>query len=767
MPATRSPLRLLLVIACGMAAGVPFPVLAQGSPAVAAGAQVQATPQAPAAAEPGERPRIGLALGGGAARGIAHIGFIRWLEEHRVPIDFIAGTSMGGLIGGAYASGLTPDEMQALMKNTEWDLVFLADSPFKFKNFRRKEDARAYPAQIDFGLKGGFKLPSGLNAGEQIELMLDGIALPYHDIASFDDLPTPFRAVAADLRSSDLVVLGSGSLAKAMRATMAIPLYFTPVELDGHLLVDGGTLNNVPADVARRMGAGIVIAVNVGSNTDPPKPPGNLFGVLGQTLDTMMSTGVRDALKHADLVVAPDLRGLTGMDWRRSDELVKRGYDGAEAQRDKLLPYAVDEATYAEWRRQREARRRSGTPTVQFVRVEGVSESEQKRIGGAFEREHLGKPLDRARVERDVLRLTGTDRYELVGYRLSAEPEGVGLVVTVTPKAYGPPFLLPALDLQNIDSNTFTLDLRARLAVYDTLVRGSETRLDFGIGSRQFVAGEFYRRIAGTGFFVAPRGYFERKGINAFSPDREFVAEYREKRTGGGIDIGYTTGLRNEVRFGYDVADIRTRLRVGAPSLPEATGDERVVSLRWTFDDQSSPVIPTRGVYSRAELRYFGSTPDLKFPDGTDAVIKDLPQAEIRLSWFHRWRERHRFVVTGNAGTSFGEDAGYEQFRLGGLVRLSAFSRDELRGDNYVVGGGGLLYQIGRLPDLLGGNLFVASWLEAGSAFNRWDDADFYAPLTVGAVAETIFGPFFIGGSVSLNTGDGRFYVALAPLVGR
>ena len=765
MPARFRPLLRSMLVAC-LVAGAARTATTQSAAPDTPGGRAQAAASDPAApVQASGRPRVGLALGGGAARGMAHIGFIRWLEEHRIPIDFIAGTSMGGLIGGAYASGLTPDDMQALMKNTEWDLVFLADSPFKYKNFRRKEDARAYPAQIDFGLKGGFRLPSGLNAGEQIELMLDGIALPYHDIASFDDLPTPFRAVAADLRASELVVLGSGSLAKAMRATMAIPLYFTPVELDGRLLVDGGTLNNVPADVARQMGASAVIAVNVGSNTDPPKPPGNLFGVLGQTIDTMMSSGVRDALKQADLVVAPDLRGLTGMDWRKSDELIKRGYDGAEAVRDKLLPYAVDEATYAEWRQQREARRRSGTPAVQFVRVEGVGEADQRRIRAAFEREHVGKPFDRARVERDVLGMTGSDRYELVGYRVAAEPEGLGLVITVTPKGYGPPFLLPALDLQNIDSNTFTLDLRARLAVYDTLVQNSEIRVDFGIGSRQFVAGEFYRRIGRTGLFVAPRAYFERKGINAFSADREFVAEYREKRTGGGIDLGYTTGLRNEIRVGFDVADVRTRRRVGEVSLPEATGDERVFSVRWVFDDQSSPVIPTRGVYSRAELRYFSSTPDLKFPDGSAAVVKDLPQGEARLSWFHRWRERHRVFVAGSAGTSFGEDSGYEQFRLGGLLRLSAFSKDEIKGDNYVLGGGGLLYQLGRLPDILGNSIFAAGWLEAGSAFDGWDDADFYAPLTVGVMAETIFGPFFVGGSVSLNTGDGRFYVALAPLV--
>ncbi len=304
------------------------------------------------------RPKIGLALGGGAARGIAHIGLLRWFEMHRIPVDYIAGTSMGGLIGGAYASGLTPDEIQALMNDADWDLMFLADSPFRHKTFRRKEDARAFPGQIDFGLKGGFKLPSGLNAGQQIEMLLDRIALPYHDLRSFDELPTPFRCVATDIRKGEPLVMSSGSFARALRATMAIPAVFTPVVLDQQLLVDGGALNNVPADVVKAMGANVAIAVNVSSSTDEAPAPTTLFAVLGQTLDSMMTTGTRQALKSADLVIVPDLKGLTGSDWRRTNDLVAQGFKAAEAVSADLLRYQIDEATYAEWSRARQARRR-------------------------------------------------------------------------------------------------------------------------------------------------------------------------------------------------------------------------------------------------------------------------------------------------------------------------------------------------------------------------------------------------------------------------
>ena len=173
-------------------------------------------PQAPAAARKQKvdlgRQRIGLALGGGSARGIAHIGVLEWFEEHHIPIDYIVGTSMGGLVAGAYASGMTPAEIKKLMEDADWDLMFLSDSPYRFKTFRRKQDKREFPSQIEFGLKHGLGLPGALNPGQQVALMLDQIALPYGDLQSFDDLPTPFRAVATDLRKGDVVVLNGPPL---------------------------------------------------------------------------------------------------------------------------------------------------------------------------------------------------------------------------------------------------------------------------------------------------------------------------------------------------------------------------------------------------------------------------------------------------------------------------------------------------------------------------------------------------------------------------
>jgi NTE family protein len=738
---------------------------ASAQPSPASADPIAASAAAAAARPPQTRPRIGLALGGGAARGIAHIGLLRWFEENRIPVDYIAGTSMGGLIGGAYASGLSPDEIQALMKDADWELMFLADSPFRYKAFRRKEDARAFPGQIDFGLKGGLKLPSGLNAGQQIELLLDRIALPYYEIKDFDALPTPFRCVATDIRKSEPLVMGSGSFARALRATMAIPAVFTPVALDERLLVDGGTLNNVPADVVKAMGADVAIAVNVGSSTDEPAAPTSLFSVLGQTIDSMMTTGTRQALKSADVIVVPDLKGLSGGDWRRVDDLVAQGYKAAADLSATLLKYQVDEAAYAEWTRARQARRRSGSPSVGRVIVEGLDAAETRRITELLSGRHAGRPLDRERLEDSILRVAGSDRYEMIAYQLRAADGTPDLVVRITPKSYGPPFLLPAVDLQNIDSTAFSLSLRLRVAMYDTLLPNSEMRFDVGVGTDQTVGLELYKRAGRSGFFVAPRAFFTRRSLNGYQDD-ELVAEYRVKRTGAGLDVGYTTSMRSEVRLGYETADVRARLRIGDPSLPEASGSDSLATLGWVFDGQNSPIIPSRGVYLRSWFRYYFDTPDIVDPQG--AVLEraqDVPQAEARVSWWKRAGTRQRMFLRGGFGSSLGHDPGFNQFFLGGPLRLGSYNNGSLRGDNYVFGVGGLLREWFRLPDVLGGNTYYGAWLEQGSAFDHWNDAEYKGSISTGVIAETLFGPLFIGYSHSLTESGGRFYLALGPFL--
>ena len=345
----------LLACACAGCAA-PMQRMTTARPAV------PETDQPPRIVREATRPTVGVAFGGGSARGIAHVGVIRWLEEHRIPIDVAAGTSMGGLVGGAYATGMEPDELQTFITTLDWDQLFGA-STFAHKNIRRKADARAYPSRLEFGLRGGIVPPSALNNGEYVELLLGRIAAPYFDMKDFDDLPTPFRTVAVDLLSAQPVIMRSGSLADAMRATMSLPLIFPPTPVNGQVLVDGGTMDNVPADVVKAMGASHVIAVNVGDLTDRESVSYTMFGVAGNTLDAMMRASTRRAITAADVVIDVPLEKYGSLDWRRAPALIDEGYRAAEAMRDRLLPYAVSEEAFEAWRRTRQARRLKDLPT--------------------------------------------------------------------------------------------------------------------------------------------------------------------------------------------------------------------------------------------------------------------------------------------------------------------------------------------------------------------------------------------------------------------
>ena len=707
------------------------------------------------------RRTVGLALGGGSARGFAHIGVLRWFEEHRIPIDYISGTSMGGLIAGAYASGMSPQEIQDLMNAVDWDLMFIADSPYRYKTFRRKQDKRRYPSQLEFGLKSGFTLPGGLNPGQQVALLLDRIALAYGNMESFDQLPTPFRCVATDLKNSEAVVLGRGSLAQAMRATMAIPGVFTPVNFENWLLVDGGAVNNIPADVTKKMGADTVIAVNVGADSPTEQQTrASLVSLLGRTIDTMMTTSIRNALKDADVIVDPDLIGLTSGDWRRSGDLAERGYKAAEALRDKLLPLAVDEQTFTAFQAARQARRRSVPSTVEFISVIGVTPREERFILETAA-PLVGKPLTHEDVVDTILKVTGTDRYEYLTYRPIEKDGRSGLEIRARAKDYGPPFLQVSPELSNVDSSSFAVNLDARVTAYDWVGVGSEVRIDGVIGTTQALGFEVWRPLGETPIFVAPRAYLDRTGRNGYV-NEQFVAEYRFKRAGVGADVGFTFSNKAEVRLGVDTADVRGNVRIGSPLLPQVKGAETYVTLQAIWDNQTSPVVPSHGHFVRSRLRHYFDAPQSE-GGGPVPSPQEFWQAEILGSWFERVRGQDRLMVSYGIGSSFGEDPLIADFSLGGPLRLGAFNNDELRNANYVYATAGYLKQIGRLADVLGGNIFAGGWYEQGSVHADWREMSYRSSVSFGALAETLLGPVFGGASFDF---DGRFrlYISLGPL---
>src|SRR6266853_292501 len=366
------------------------------------------------------RPTIGVALEGGGALGLAHIGVLQWFEDHHIPIDYLAGTSMGGLVGGLYATGKNPQQLRELVEAQNWDVILGGALPYEDLSFRRKEDQVAFPNSILLGLRRGLVLPGGLNAGQQISLLIDRETLAYSGVQSFDDLPIPFRCVATDLVTGKQAVFKDGSLSRAMRATMAIPGLFSPIRDGEHVYVDGGLVGNLPTDVVRDMGADIVIGVHLQTSPAEAGKIQSLFAILGRSIDVVVAGNEIRGLAGADLVVNVELHDFSSLDYTKSKEIIERGTEAA-AQKSRLLDaYAMDEAAWAQYMERRKAHRLSDIPVPQFVKVQGASPVAEQNIE-RFLRSQAGKPIDTNRLENLLTRLTGIGRYDTAGYQITKQ----------------------------------------------------------------------------------------------------------------------------------------------------------------------------------------------------------------------------------------------------------------------------------------------------------------------------------------------------------
>ena len=401
---------------------------------------------------PGHPPRIGLVLEGGAALGLAHIGVIKWLEEHHIPVSYVAGTSMGGLVGGLYATGHSPAAMQKLMDGIAWDDVLAGKTPFGDLTYRRKEDERDYPNSLEFGIKNGVQFPEGFNSGHQVGLILDRIAFPYSTVKSFDDLPIPFRCVSTDLVSSDKHVFESGSLSLALRSTMSLPGIFSPVRVDDHIFVDGGLVDNLPVDVAKEMGADFVIAVYLQAKSISAKEPMSSFGILGRSVSTVVAFNERQSVKQADLLISVPLEAFTTSDYNKSTAISKKGYEAAEAMASKLMALSVDPATWEQYQAERKSRERTA-PVPQFLQVTGTRPALAKQIEQNLAGD-VGKPVDPDKLDDQLTELTGVGRYSHLGYSIVDRNGQPGLQINASEKEYGPPIVRPLILIDGSDTKT-------------------------------------------------------------------------------------------------------------------------------------------------------------------------------------------------------------------------------------------------------------------------------------------------------------------------
>jgi len=701
------------------------------------------TPQKlPDAEAVSRRPRIGLVLEGGGALGLAHVGVLRWLEENRIPVDVVAGTSMGGLVGGIYASGQSPEQIRTLIRNIKWTDVLRGSTPYTDLSFRRKEDRQQYQNAFEFGLKEGAQFPSGFNSGQQVGLILDGVGLPYSEMKTFDDLPIPFRCVATDLVSGKKYLFDHGSLSEAMRATMSLPAFFVPVRDGSRVLVDGGLLDNLPVDVARQMGADIVIAVHLRTLPLDPKKALSSVGVLQRSASVAIAVNEISSMEKADLVLTADVAKFDPTEYTRFDEIETEGYKAAADKKALLTRLQLNEEDWKQVLAMRAGRRRN--PTVpQFVEVTGAKGDVLNGLQHELA-DIPGKPVDPAEIDKKMMSITGLGRFARAGYRETVVDGRPGLVVDAEEKEYAPPTVHPQLEIDGSDYKNVLFRVGGRITFLDVGGFGSEWRNDFVAGSEYGFKTEFFHPFnAHTGWFMAVRGTADSSPFNVYLRDR-VLGEYRDRVAGGGLDLGYTFGRSAEMRVGYDAGYQKISEEIGVPVVPAVHGRYGMTSVKLRIDRFDDPVLPRSGMRLESTLHLYDMKPGTR---------DHIPTEEMRLGFAARTSAKSSALLFASGGTSFSSrDTGFPPFTLGGPLRLGAYGTNELLTNQYFLLQPAFLYKVRELSPLLKQNIYLLTMYEAGKAYGQpAATTKVVQDVTVGVLFQTVFGPMFFGGAIGDN----------------
>ena len=699
----------------------------------------QTAPAASPSTQATRRPRIGLVLEGGGALGLAHVGVIKWLEENRIPVDAIAGSSMGALVGGTYASGETPDQIAHLIESIKWHEVLRGVTPYRDLSFRRKEDRRDYPNAFEFGLKKGAQFPSGFNSGQQVGLILDRVGLPYSEMKSFDDLPIPFRCVATDLVAEKPYIFDHGSLAGAMRASMSLPAFFTPVREGDHLWVDGGLLDNLPVDVARAMGADIVIAVHLSPAPLDTKTPLSSVGVLARSAAVAIAINELRSIQNADILLTADVAGFDYTDYSQAIKIEAEGYAAAQKKSALLSRLQVDESEWQQILAGRQAKRKS-VPVPSFVEVTGASgdvlKGLQHKLGGL-----AGHPVDTAELDQKLMDVTGLGRFARAGYRETERNGERGLQVNAEEKDYAPPTVHPALVIDGSDYKNVLVTVGGRVTFLDVGGFGSEWRTDFNAGSEYGLTTEYFHPLTvSTGWFVATHGTAESSPFFVYQRGK-LLGDYRNRVVGGGLDIGYTFRRTSELRIGYEAGYRKINEVIGTPVAPEVHGRYGATTLRYRLERFDDPVIPRRGARVESTFKFYDIAP------GTPDAV---PTEELKLGLAERISQKSSILLFASGGTSFStKDTGFPPFALGGPMRLAAYGTNELLTNQYFLLQPALLYKLRELSPLLRQNVYLLTMYEAGKAYGQPQSSTKVAQdATLGLVFQTVFGPIIFGGSI-------------------
>jgi NTE family protein len=747
-------LAIRLGLACALATNFPWVCAAD---AAAANAAV-AGDSAPV------RPRVCLVLSGGGARGMAHIGVLKVLEELKVPIDCIAGTSMGAVVGGLYASGMTAAQIDATMRTVDWQEAFRDTPPRRDLAFRRKQDDRNFLVRLPLGLKHGqILLPKGFIQGQKLQETLRQLTLSFSNSTDFDLLPTPFRAVATDLVTGNAVLLDKGDLSIAMRASISAPGLFAPVDSQGLLLVDGGLAENLPIDVARQMHADILIVSDVSFPLQPRTALDSALSISNQMLAILVRKDAdrqRATLAAADVLIEPTLGTTSSTDFTAAGSTIAAGENAARGMLARLEALQVGDAAYTDYLVRRAARE-PGLPAIKFVRVDEQSKRYEKTILAEMQ-PLVGKPLNVDAVGKRITELYGLGNFETLDYALVDRGQGddadSGIEIRARRKSWGPNYVRFGLDLEDNFQGNSRYNAAARFILTELDKLGGELVTDVQIGSDPKVASEFYQPLNATRtWFIAPSLRIEARDLQLYSNDVE-VADYRDREAEAAFDIGRTLGNWGEIRVGYHRTNGAATVRLGDPTLVESQYNNGELFVKFSYDRLDNLHFPREG--SQFSLQWDANRTGLGADTAYDKVQADWLMA--------RSLGRNTLLLWASAGSVVGgtikATAVPDFFPLGGFFNLSGLAPSSLFGPDYAIARAIYFRKIGR-----GGEGFfefpayVGMSLEMGNTWQTRSDVSFgstHKDASLFLAFDTYLGPVYLGSGYD-TAGHSAYYLFL------
>lgn len=703
-----------------------------------------------------KQPKIGLALSGGGARGAAHIGVIRELERQNIRIDYIAGTSMGAIIAGLYASGMSVDQIDQAYRSIDWKLVLNDSPPRQDLSMRRKFDQAVFQLDKKIGIKNGkVDVPAGVIRGQKLELELQKLLMHVAEIDDFDQLVIPFRAIASDIASNEVVVLGSGSLSQALRASMAVPGVFTPVKVDGRLLVDGGITNNLPVDVVRKMGADIVIAVDIGSPLLKMDETVNIFTVAEQLTNILVRRTTDqqiNTLGSDDVLIVPELGTFSAGNFTDSVSLIQKGEAAAQEKISRFAqlaspgpaPSAKPEACPS---------CQLALPVINYIRVKNDSQVDDEYLRQMLQQQ-TGQPLDVPTLEQDIGRIYGLGIFDSVQYDLEKAGAETGLVLKVREQPWGPNYLQFGLTLSSDFANSNRFSVRFGYTKMPINRLNGEWRTIFSLGEEPGIETDLYQPLAiGSPWFIEPSAFAINNKYNVLVNDN-IIAETSVIRVGAAIALGREFNSLGNIRLGLRRYTGRTEITIGDPDLPEQDIDAGEIYLDARYDSLDDLFFPRRGW--KGDFGWLGSRTQL----GADS---DFDQATLRVLTAKTWG-RHTLHLGGRIMTTYNGEAPIQSyFRLGGMFTLPGYSENELAGQNAMLLKAGYLR---ATKPLLSMPTYLGATLQYGDVFQDNDDIELSDMKVAAAVylgLQSVIGPLYIGYGLA-DSGERRVYFTIGGL---